>query len=110
MTKNLGIEAASLDATMERHIVAQRAVADVVREWDEHWAASDVTSVVYASALLDVAREEEETRLSIVQFVPGDNREARQKLIYLVAYLFATRGPLKAEEMEAVISTTEPIS
>ncbi len=33
-----------------------------------------------------------------------------QKLTYLAAHLFATRGSLKAEEMEAVIHTTEPIA
>lgn len=34
MTEDIGMEAAAaLDETMERHLVAQRAVADVVREW-----------------------------------------------------------------------------
>ncbi|AFL50257.1 hypothetical protein USDA257_c16690 [Sinorhizobium fredii USDA 257] len=57
-----------------------------------------------------MTREKEEARLRIVQFVPGDNREARQKLTYLAAYLLATRGSLKVPEMEAVMRRTKPIS
>ncbi|MDX0177380.1 hypothetical protein GOC37_22750 [Sinorhizobium meliloti] len=53
MTEDIGMEAAAdLDAKMERHLVAQRAVADAVREWDERRAAGDVTEVVYGSLVL----------------------------------------------------------
>ncbi|WP_234943693.1 hypothetical protein [Sinorhizobium meliloti] len=59
MTENIGMEAAAaLDAKMEQHLVAQRAVADVVRECDEHRAAGHVTEVVFANTLLGVAKEE----------------------------------------------------
>jgi hypothetical protein len=63
----------------------------------------DVTSVVYANALLEVTREEEAARLCIVQFEPRDDRESNRKLAYIAAYLLATKGTLKAEEMTAVM-------
>ncbi|PDT50942.1 MULTISPECIES: hypothetical protein [Sinorhizobium] len=100
--------AASLDAMIDRHIAALRATVDAVREWDGRRAAGDVTSVAYANALLEVTKEEEAARLSIVQHQPCDDRESKLKLTHIAAYLFATMGSLKAEEMEAVMSTTEP--
>ncbi|WP_434139950.1 hypothetical protein [Sinorhizobium meliloti] len=74
MTEDIGMEAAAaLDETMERHLVAQRAAADVVREWDERRAAGDVTEVVYANTLLEVAKEEKAARLRIVEHQPRDD-------------------------------------
>ena len=51
----------------------------------------DVSSVVYANALLDVAREEEAARIRIVRYEPRDDREAKLKLTYIAAYLMATK-------------------
>ncbi|RVH53197.1 hypothetical protein CN212_03265 [Sinorhizobium meliloti] len=39
---------------------------------------------------------------------PYNDQRGWQKLTYLAAYLFAARGSLKPEEMDAVLSTTEP--
>ncbi|WP_237221917.1 hypothetical protein [Sinorhizobium meliloti] len=80
-----------------------------VHEWDERRAAGDVTNVVYAKALLEVTKEEEAARLRIVNHWPCNDQQGWQKLTYLAAYLFATRGSLKPEEMDAVLSTTEPV-
>lgn len=110
MTAEFGMEAAeSLDAMMERHIAALSATSHAVREWDERRAAGDVTNVVYANALLEVTKEEEAARLRIVHHQPCNDQQGWQKLTYLAAYLFATRGSLKPEEMDAVLSTTEPM-
>ena len=110
MTEDFGIEAAvSLEAMMERHIEALSATSDAVREWDERRAASGVSNVVYANALLEVTKEEEAARLRIVNHRPCNDQQGWQKLAYLAAYLFATRGSLKPEEMDAVLSTTEPV-
>jgi len=37
------------------------------------------------------------------------NDQQGWQLTYLAAYLFATRGSLKPGEMDAVLSTTEPL-
>ncbi|WP_192936496.1 hypothetical protein [Sinorhizobium meliloti] len=94
---------------IERHIAALSATSEAVHEWDERRAAGDVTNVVYAKALLEVTKEEEAARLRIVNHWPCNHQQGWQKLTYLAAYLFATRGSLKPEEMDAVLSTTEPV-
>lgn len=110
MTEDFGMEAAvSLDTMIERHIGALSATSEAVHEWDERRAAGDVTNVVYAKALLEVTKEEEAARLRIVNHWPCNDQQGWQKLTYLAAYLFATRGSLKPEEMDAVLSTTEPV-
>ncbi len=91
---------------MERHIAAQLAIIDAVREWDGRRTDGDISSVAYANALLDVAREEEAAKISIVQYEPRDDREAKLKLTYIAAYLMATKTTLKTVEMAAVIGTT----
>ncbi len=101
--------AVSLDTMIERHIAALSATSEAVHEWDERRAAGDVTNVVYAKALLEVTKEEEAARLRIVNHWPCNDQQGWQKLTYLAAYLFATRGSLKPEEMDAVLSTTEPV-
>ncbi|WP_050994524.1 hypothetical protein [Sinorhizobium fredii] len=107
MTEDFRIEAAaSLDAMMDRHIAAILATADAVHEWDRRRAVGEVTSVVYANALLEVTQEEEAAKQRIVQHEPRDDRESKLKLTHIAAYLFATMGSLKAEEMDAVMSTT----
>ncbi|APG93088.1 hypothetical protein [Sinorhizobium americanum] len=104
MTEDFGMEAAvSLEAMMERHIAALSATSDAVREWDERRAAGGVSNVVYANALLEVTKGEEAARLRIVEHQPRDDRESKLKLTYMAAYLFATRGALKDEEMAAVM-------
>ena len=110
MTENFGMEAAmSLEALMEWHIAALLATSDAVREWDERRAAGGVSNVVYANALFEVTKEEEATRLRIVNHRPCNDQQGWQKLTHLAAYLFATRGSLKPKEMDAVLSTTEPM-
>jgi hypothetical protein len=96
----------SLEAMMERHIAAQLAIIDAVREWDGRRTDGDVSSVVYVNALLDVTREEEAARIKIVSYEPRDDREENLKLTYIAAYLMATKRTLKAVEMAAVIGTT----
>ncbi|WP_438270273.1 hypothetical protein [Rhizobium mongolense] len=91
---------------MERHIAAQLAILDAVREWDGRRTDGDVSSVVYANALLDAAREEEAARFRIVRYEPRDDREEKLKLTYIAAYLMATKQTLKTVEMAAVIGAT----
>ncbi|POH25080.1 MULTISPECIES: hypothetical protein [Sinorhizobium] len=88
---------------MDRHIAARLATADAVRAWDQRTAAGEATSVAGPNGLLDVARDEEAARLAIVNYRPRGSRESRQKLVYLAAYLFATRGTLNANEMNSVL-------
>lgn len=95
--------AVSLGDLIDRHIAARLATANAVRAWDQRTAAEGVTSVAYPNGLLDVARDEEAARLAIVNYRPRGSRESRQKLIYLAAYLFATRGTLNANEMNSVL-------
>jgi hypothetical protein len=107
MTEDFRIEAAaSLDAMMDRHMAAILATADALHEWNRRRAAGEVTSVVCANALLEVTKEEEEARQRIMQHEPLNDRESKLKLTHIAAYLFATMGSLKAEEMDAVMSTT----
>jgi len=48
-----------------------------------------------------------------MEIPPPNHRPCKDQqgwqLTYLAAYLFATRGSLKPEEMDAVLSTTEPM-
>ncbi|WP_406650360.1 hypothetical protein [Rhizobium acaciae] len=95
--------AVSLDELMDRHVAAQLATADAVRAWDDRRVAGEVTSVAYINGLLGVARDEEASRLAIVNYRPRDDWESRRKLIYMAAYLIATRGTLHANEMNSVL-------
>lgn len=95
--------AGSLGDLIDRHIAARLATADAVRAWDQRTAAGELTGVAYPNRLLDVARDEEAARLAIVNYRPRGSRESRLKLIYLAAYLFATRGTLNANEMNSVL-------
>ncbi|QPB24542.1 hypothetical protein [Rhizobium sp. 007] len=88
---------------MDRHIAAQMAAADAIRVLDERRTVGGVASVADAKGLLDVARDEEVGRLAIVNYLPRTNRESRQKLTYMAAYLIATRGTLNANEMNSVL-------
>ena len=63
-------EKPSLEALMERHIAAQTATVNAVREWDARRAAGDVSPVQYANALLPLSREEEAARVAIVLYKP----------------------------------------
>ncbi len=95
--------AVSLGDLIDRHIAARLATAHAVRAWDQRTAAGKLTSVADPNGLLDVARDEEAARLAIVNYRPRGSRESRQKLIYLAAYLLATRGTLNANEMNSVL-------
>ncbi|PCK84364.1 hypothetical protein CPT32_24255 [Rhizobium sophoriradicis] len=89
---------------MDRHIAAQLAAADAARVWDERRkTVGGVATVSDAKGLLNVARDEEAGRLAIVNYLPRTNRESRQKLTYMAAYLIATRGTLDANEMNSVL-------
>ncbi|XOK15608.1 hypothetical protein ACI6PO_28075 (plasmid) [Agrobacterium tumefaciens] len=90
---------------MDRHIAAQMAAADAVRVLDERRTVGVVASVADAKELLDVARDEEAGRLAIVNYMPRTNRESRQKLTYMAAYLIATRGTLAPHEMNSVLDS-----
>lgn len=104
MTKESRAETAvSLGELMDRHIAAQLAAADAVREWDERRAAGEVTSVVYVHGLLDLARDEDARRLAIVNYKPRGDKESRLKLAYMAAYLFTTRSTLTDSEMNSVL-------
>lgn len=50
-------------------------------------------------------REEEGARTAIVLHEPVNQAEKDRKLTYIAAYLIASRGTLKPEEMEAVLQT-----
>ncbi|ASY74380.1 hypothetical protein [Ensifer sesbaniae] len=95
--------AVSLGELIDRHIAAQLAAANAVHAWDERRATGGVTSVGYANELSDVARDEEATRLAIVNYLPRGERESRLKRTYLAAYLIATRGTLTANEINSVL-------
>jgi hypothetical protein len=93
----------SLGELIDRHIAAQLETADAVRAWDERRAAGDVTKLTYANRLLGVARGEEAGWLAIVNYKPRGDRETRLKLTYMAAYLIATRGTLKVNEMNSAL-------
>ncbi|MBX4911674.1 hypothetical protein HJA82_30645 [Rhizobium bangladeshense] len=88
---------------MERHIAAHLAAADAIRFWDQRRIVGGAASVAKAKGLLDVARHEQAGRLAIVDYLPRTNRESRQKLTYMAAYLIATRGTLAPHEMNSVL-------
>ncbi|MBP2238773.1 hypothetical protein J2Z31_005314 [Sinorhizobium kostiense] len=88
---------------MDQHIAALRATADAVHASNEGMAIAEVTSVAYTNALLGVGRKEEAGRLSIINYTPRGDREARLKLTYLAAYLIATGSTLTANEMNSVL-------
>ncbi|MGR9398095.1 hypothetical protein ACU8OL_34785 (plasmid) [Rhizobium leguminosarum] len=90
---------------MERHIAAHLAAADAVRLWDQLRTVGEATSVANAKGLLDVARHEQARRLAIVDYLPRTNRESRQKLTYMAAYLIATRGTLAPHEMNSILAS-----
>lgn len=99
-----GVETAvSLGELIDRHIAAQLKTADAVRTWDERRAAGEVTNVTYANRMLGVARDEESGWLAIVNYKPRGDRETSLKLTYMAAYLIATRGTLKANEMSSAL-------
>lgn len=98
--------AVSLGELMDRHIAAQMAAADAIRVLEERRTVGGVASVADAKELLDVARDEEVGRLAIVNYLPRTNRESRQKLTYIAAYLIATRGTLNASEINSVLESS----
>lgn len=95
--------ALSLDDLIDRHIAAQLATADAVRARGQRTARGEATSVAYPNGQLDITREEAARRLAIVNYRPRSYQESRMKLIYLAAYLIATRGALNANEMNCVL-------
>ncbi|NRP75167.1 hypothetical protein ILFOPFJJ_06090 [Ensifer psoraleae] len=104
--ENSAETAVSLGELMDRHIAAQMAAADAIRVFDERGTVGRVASVADAKVLLEVARDEEVGRLAIVNYLPRTNRESRQKLTYMVAYLIATRGTLNAIEMNSILESS----
>ncbi|MGG7539392.1 hypothetical protein [Rhizobium sp. 12,4] len=103
--ENSAETAVSLGELMDRHIEAQMAASDAVRVFDERRTVGGVASVADVKGLLDVARDEEAGRLAIVNYLPRTNRESRQKLTYMAAYLMATRGTLAQHEMNSILDS-----
>ncbi|MFA1626909.1 hypothetical protein ACDY96_30495 [Rhizobium mongolense] len=104
--ENRAETAVSLSELMDRHIAAQLAAADAVRAWDDRRRVGGDASIADAKGPLDVVRDEEAGRLAIVNYVPRTNRESRQKLTYMAAYLIATGGILNASEMNSVLESS----
>lgn len=98
----------SLAEITERHLAAQKAAADVVREWDERRAVGDVSSVAYASALLAVATEEAAARRIVMEYCPLDHQESIRKLVYISAFLIAAEVRLEESEMAMVMEAAAP--
>jgi hypothetical protein len=98
----------SLAEITEWHMAAQKAAADVVREWDSHRANGDVSSVAYASALLAVVTEEAKARRIVMEYQPLDYQESIRKLTYISAFLIATEVRLEETEMAAVMEAAAP--
>ncbi|RWA84930.1 hypothetical protein [Mesorhizobium sp.] len=96
----------SLAEITEQHIAAQKAAADVVREWDERRAVGDVSSVAYARALLAVATEEAAARR--IEYCPLDHQESIRKLVYVSAFLIAAEVRLEESEMAMVMEAAAP--
>nr|AFJ91574.1 hypothetical protein pHRC017_0541 [Sinorhizobium meliloti] len=55
-----------------------------------------------------MTKEEEAARLRIVEHQPRNDRASKLKLTYMAAYLFATRGALKGDEMASVMLAADP--
>lgn len=85
----------SLGKLIDQHIAALQTTADAIHAADEGRTT--------ATALLSVARKEEADRLAIINYSPQGDGEAKQKLIYLAAYLIATQNTLTAHEMTSVL-------
>ncbi|WP_245497321.1 hypothetical protein [Mesorhizobium sp. M5C.F.Ca.IN.020.32.2.1] len=98
----------SLAEITERHMAAQKAAADVVREWDDRRAAGDVSSVAYASALLAVVTEEATARRIVMEYRPLDYQESINKLAYISAFLIAAEVRLEESEMAMVMEAAAP--
>lgn len=98
----------SLAEITERHMAAQKAAADVVREWDDRRAAGDVSSVAYASALLAVVTEEATARRIVMEYRPRDYQESIDKLAYISAFLIAAEARLEESEMAMVMDAAAP--
>lgn len=77
---------------MERHIAAQRTVADAVQVERSSGAAEGVSCMGYTNESLGAAHEEETARAAIVNYEPRDDRESRLKLTFIAAYLMAIRA------------------
>jgi len=105
-----GLEEGSLFEKMERHIAAQKATAETVREWDEKRAVERVSPVIYAGALAAASKEDEAARLSIVMHRPVDRKESDRKLEYLAAYILTTQAPLDAKEMEVIEAVADELN
>ncbi|RJT32616.1 hypothetical protein D3227_26735 [Mesorhizobium waimense] len=112
----------SLAEITERHMAAQKAAADVVREWGDRLypsgeaspegydrlAAGDVSSVAYASALLAVVTEEATSRRIVMEYRPLDYQESIRKLVYISAFLIAAEVRLEESEMAMVMEAAAP--
>ncbi|RWD00028.1 MAG: hypothetical protein EOS58_31200 [Mesorhizobium sp.] len=92
----------------ERHMAAQKAAADVAREWDDRRAAGDVSSVAYASALLAAVTEEATARRIVMEYRPLDYQESISKLAYISAFLIAAEVRLEESEMAMVMEAAAP--
>ncbi|TIU09400.1 MAG: hypothetical protein E5W39_03015 [Mesorhizobium sp.] len=55
-----------------------------------------------------VATEEAAARREVMEYQPVDNKESIGKLVYIAAFLIATRVRLEAGEMATVMETAAP--
>lgn len=92
----------------ERHMAAQRAASDALMDWDGRRAAGAFSDVAYAIAVSAVATEEAAARREVMEYQPVDNKESIGKLVYIAAFLIATRVRLEAGEMATVMETAAP--
>ncbi|TIS62350.1 hypothetical protein [Mesorhizobium sp.] len=92
----------------ERHMAAQRAASDALMEWDGRRAAGVVSDVAYAIAVSAVATEEATARREVMEYQPVDYEESIGKLVYITAFLIATRLRLEDGEMVRVMETAAP--
>lgn len=77
-------------------------------EWDGRRAAGVVSDVAYATAVSAVATEEATARSEVMEYQPVAYEESVGKLVYIAAFLIATRLRLEDGEMVRVMETAAP--
>jgi hypothetical protein len=92
----------------ERHMAAQRAASNALNDWDERRRAGALSDIAYASAVSAVATEEATARREVMTYQPVDYQESIGKLVYIAAFLIATRLRLEDGEMVRVMETAAP--
>jgi hypothetical protein len=91
-----------------RHMAAQRAASNALNDWDERRGAGALSDIANASAVSAVATEEATARREVIAYQPVDYEESIGKLVYIAAFLIATRLRLEDGEMVRVMETAAP--